>query len=45
MLFIPSKTTAGHFLKWPLKVRQKLFKRPKGLAACELQAAGPFALP
>ena len=24
---------------------QKLFKQPKGLAACELQAAGPFVLP
>ena len=32
-------------LKCPQKVRQKLFKQPKGLAACELQAAGPFVLP
>lgn len=27
------------------KSQTKLFKRPKGLAACELQAAGPFAFP
>ena len=27
------------------KLTQKLFKQPKGLAACELQAAGPLVLP
>ena len=27
------------------KSQTKLFKRPKGLAACKLQAAGPFAFP
>ena len=36
-------------LKCPQKLdknsTQKLFKQPKGLAVCELQAAGPLALP